>query len=175
MYSDSDDDQDEDRKFFDLTDLVDVEKNFLESALERIEETNFDAFGFSQLLPGYAIQYLMFKICHMYNFYNHFHFSIDRLVNFTSEIANGYFQDNPYHNQFHIVDSLQAMHFLMNSANLKSNFKLNDVFACFIADLIHDYEHPGYTNQFVIRTKHPLAIRYSDSLVLEQHHLAAAF
>jgi hypothetical protein len=67
------------------------------------------------------------------------------------------------------------MHFLMNSANLKSNFKLYDVFACFIADLIHDYEHPGYTNQFVIRTKHPLAIRYSDTLVLEQHHLAAAF
>jgi len=55
MYSDSDEDQDEDRKFFDLTDLVDVEKNFLESALERIEETNFDAFGLSQLLPGYGI------------------------------------------------------------------------------------------------------------------------
>jgi hypothetical protein len=91
MYSDSDEDQDEDRKFFDLTDLVDVEKNFLESALERIEETNFDAFGLSQLLPGYGIQYLMFKICHMYNFYQHFHFSVDRLVNFTSEIANGYF------------------------------------------------------------------------------------
>ena len=33
----------------------------------------------------------------------------------------------------------------------------------------------GYSNQFVIRTKHPLAIRYSDSQVLEQHHLAAAF
>ena len=33
----------------------------------------------------------------------------------------------------------------------------------------------GYTNQFVIRTKHPLAIRYSDIQVLEQHHLAAAF
>ena len=33
----------------------------------------------------------------------------------------------------------------------------------------------GYSNQFVIRTKHPLAIRYSDTHVLENHHLAAAF
>jgi hypothetical protein len=41
--------------------------------------------------------------------------------------------------------------------------------------LVHDFEHPGYSNQFVIRTKHPLAIRYSDRSVLENHHLAAAF
>ena len=45
----------------------------------------------------------------------------------------------------------------------------------FISNLIHDYEHPGFTNQFVIRTKHPLAIRYNDSSVLENHHIAASF
>ena len=78
--------------------MNDVEKNFLETALEKLDETTFDSFGFSLLLPGYGIQYIMFKICHMYNFYEAFHFSIERLVNFTSEIANGYFMDNPYHN-----------------------------------------------------------------------------
>jgi hypothetical protein len=67
------------------------------------------------------------------------------------------------------------MHFLMHTGNMRSFFKTSDVFASFIANMIHDYEHPGYTNQFVIRTKHPLAIRYSDSQVLEHHHLAAAF
>jgi hypothetical protein len=91
MDTDSDDEQDEDKKFFDLIENNDFDKNFLESSLERIEETNFDAFGFSQILPGFGIQYLMFKICHMYKFYQHFHFSVDRLFNFTSEIANGYF------------------------------------------------------------------------------------
>ncbi len=62
----------------------------------------------------------------------------------------------------HIVDSLQGMHYLMNTGNVKQFFKLSDVFASFLACMIHDFEHPGYTNQFVIRTKHPLAIRYSD-------------
>lgn len=47
--------------------------------------------------------------------------------------------------------------------------------AVFTGCLMHDFEHPGYSNQFVIRTKHPLAIRYSDQSVLENHHLAAAF
>ena len=50
-----------------------------------------------------------------------------------------------------------------------------DVFSVFISNIIHDYEHPGYSNQFIVRTKHPLAIRYSDLAVLENHHLASAF
>jgi len=45
----------------------------------------------------------------------------------------------------------------------------------FVANIIHDYEHPGYSNQFIVRTKHPIAIRYSDICVLENHHLASAF
>lgn len=46
---------------------------------------------------------------------------------------------------------------------------------CFSANIIHDYEHPGYTNQFVVRIKHPLALRYNDKNVLENHHLASGF
>lgn len=49
------------------------------------------------------------------------------------------------------------------------------MYGAFIACLMHDYEHPGYSNQFIVRAKHPLAIRYSDTSVLESHHLAAGF
>jgi hypothetical protein len=67
------------------------------------------------------------------------------------------------------------MHYLFNTGNMRNYMKLHQVFASFLANLFHDYEHPGYTNQFVVRTKHPLAIRYSDIMVLEHHHIAAAF
>lgn len=81
---------------------------------------------------------------------------------------------------------MQGMHYMMTVGNLKRYLKKHDILASFVADMIHDYEHPysfypltpfssGYSNQFVIRTKHPLAIRYSDISVLENHHLAAAF
>jgi hypothetical protein len=146
----------------DFCDLIDVDKHLLDNALEKIEETTFDAFNLCTVAPGHGIQFMMYKICYMYNFYSHFNFTIQRMIQFSSEIANGYFQDNPFHNQVHIVDSLQGMHYLFNTGNMRNFFKLSDVFASFIANLIHDYEHPGYTNQFVIRTKHPLAIRYSD-------------
>lgn len=95
---DDDSEQDEEHEFLELCDLVDVEKHFLDNALEKIEETNFDAFNFCAVIPGHGIQFMMYKICYMYNFYNHFNFTVQRLIQYSSEIANGYFQDNPYHN-----------------------------------------------------------------------------
>lgn len=63
----------------------------------------------------------------------------------------------------------------MKIGGIKSLLKNQDILAAFLACAMHDFEHPGYSNSFVIRTKHPLAIRYSDYSVLENHHLAAAF
>ena len=42
------------------------------------------------------------------------------------------------------------------------------------AALVHDYEHGGLNNDFLIKTAHPLAITYSDQSPLEHHHVAAA-
>ena len=43
------------------------------------------------------------------------------------------------------------------------------------AAALHDYEHPGVNNLFLIRLQDPIAIRYSDISVLENHHIAASF
>ena len=89
---------DEDKEFLDMIDLVEVERTFLDNSLEKLEELSFDSFNFCQVLPGHGIQYMMFKICQMYNLFDTFHFPLEKLVNFSTEIANGYFMDNPYHN-----------------------------------------------------------------------------
>jgi cGMP-inhibited 3',5'-cyclic phosphodiesterase B/cGMP-inhibited 3',5'-cyclic phosphodiesterase A len=65
------------------------------------------------------------------------------------------------------MDSLQAMHYLMTIGEMNKHIQILDIFSIFVANIMHDYEHPGYTNQFIVRTKHPIALRYSDVAVLE--------
>lgn len=100
---------------------------------------------------------------------------MENLTTLAGELQMGYFKENPYHCVTHILDSFQAMNYLMINGEVVKSLKRHDVFAAFVACLLHDYEHPGYSNQFIVRAKHPLAIRYSDTSVLENHHLAAGF
>jgi hypothetical protein len=74
-------------------------------------------------------------------------------------------QRNSYHNSTHAADVLHAIYFFISQLDLCSKLSVEDVFACFIAAVIHDVDHPGYNNSFLIATRSPLAIRYNDMSV----------
>jgi len=50
-----------------------------------------------------------------------------------------------------------------------------DLFSMMLSGAIHDHEHPGYNNLYMINTKHKFAIWYNDISVLENHHVASSF
>ena len=49
------------------------------------------------------------------------------------------------------------------------------LFAIVFAAAVHDLQHPGVNNDFLIKTMHPLAVRHADQSVNEHHHLSTAF
>ena len=49
------------------------------------------------------------------------------------------------------------------------------VFTAIIAAAVHDVDHRGRTNAFLVRTRHPWATLYNDNSVLENHHVSTAF
>ena len=53
--------------------------------------------------------------------------------------------------------------------------RLLKLLTCYISAIIHDYDHRGLTNDFLIKTSDPLAIVHNDVSPMENHHLAAAF
>lgn len=47
--------------------------------------------------------------------------------------------------------------------------------AALLAAAVHDVDHPGRNNKFLVESSHELALMYNDESVLENHHLAVAF
>lgn len=61
------------------------------------------------------------------------------------------------------------------SQKKQSVFTDLEVLTALFAAAIHDVDHPGLTNQYLINSGSELAIMYNDESVLENHSLAVAF
>ncbi|KAK9837615.1 hypothetical protein WJX74_001448 [Apatococcus lobatus] len=83
---------------------------------------------------------------------------------------------NSYHNRVHAASVLQMMHMLIH-AGLMEDGVLEGItmFACYLAAIAHDFDHPGVNNDFLIKTRHPLAVTHNDASPLENHHISAAY
>ena len=50
-----------------------------------------------------------------------------------------------------------------------------EILSIYFAAAVHDYDHPGVNNNFLISTQDPRALLYNDRSVLENHHCSSAF
>jgi len=69
------------------------------------------------------------------------------------------------------------MYYYVNSCDYRILGQMTDleVAVTTISCLVHDTDHPGYNNPYMVATRDRLALRYNDRSVLENHHIAIAF
>ncbi|XP_069965975.1 3',5'-cyclic-AMP phosphodiesterase isoform X7 [Bactrocera oleae] len=96
-------------------------------------------------------------------------------INFMTTLEDHYVKDNPFHNSLHAADVTQSTNVLLNTPALEGVFTSLEVGGALFAACIHDVDHPGLTNQFLVNSSSELALMYNDESVLENHHLAVAF
>ncbi|XP_026729998.1 cAMP-specific 3',5'-cyclic phosphodiesterase isoform X1 [Trichoplusia ni] len=94
---------------------------------------------------------------------------------FALTLEEHYVRDNPFHNSLHAADVTQSTHVLLNTPALDAVFTPIETCAALFAACVHDVDHPGLTNQFLVNSSSELALMYNDESVLENHHLAVAF
>jgi len=143
--------------------------------LDEIDRWGIDIFRIAELSsnrPLTAITYAIFK---ERDLMKTFKIPAKTLVSFLMTLEDHYGKEVPYHNHFHAADVTQSTHVLLNSPALESVFTNLEIMAAIFAATIHDVDHPGLTNQFLINTSSELALMYNDESVLENHHLAVAF
>eukprot|EP01105_Mastigella_eilhardi_P006874 TRINITY_DN18382_c0_g1_i1.p1 TRINITY_DN18382_c0_g1~~TRINITY_DN18382_c0_g1_i1.p1 ORF type:complete len:830 (+),score=205.85 TRINITY_DN18382_c0_g1_i1:223-2490(+) len=105
-----------------------------------------------------------------------FSIELSTLCHFAEAVENSYIATNPFHNAVHAADVLQAMwYFLTKTEVISLKLPIECVFVALVSAVIHDCNHTGRTNAFMIETHSELALTYNDASVLENHHLATFF
>lgn len=84
--------------------------------------------------------------------------------------------NNGYHNRNHISSVLAAMYAQLSTAGPGTVFTQPvSMLSMLFSAIIHDIEHPGLTNDFLINAEHEWALTYNDQSVAENHHVAKGF
>lgn len=103
-----------------------------------------------------------------------FHCTVATMRAFVSDVRHAY-QNVPYHCWRHAFDVTQFCFWLLYVGGAAEKLLPLDRASLLIAALVHDVDHPGLNNNFLVSTLSPLAVRYNDASVLEKHHAARAF
>ncbi|XP_077129007.1 3',5'-cyclic-AMP phosphodiesterase 4C isoform X2 [Ranitomeya variabilis] len=145
---------------------------------KEIEESNkwgLDIFKVAEYSGNRPLTVIMYSIFQERDLLKTFRIPVDTFITYMMTLEDHYHADVAYHNNIHAADVAQSTHVLLSTPALEAVFTDLEIMAAIFASAIHDVDHPGVSNQFLINTNSELALMYNDSSVLENHHLAVGF
>ncbi|XP_016063331.1 PREDICTED: cAMP-specific 3',5'-cyclic phosphodiesterase 4A isoform X1 [Miniopterus natalensis] len=151
------------------------QEELLAQELENLNKWGLNIFHVSDYARGRSLSCIMYTIFQERDLLKKFHIPVDTMVTYMLTLEDHYHQDVAYHNSLHAADVLQSTHVLLATPALDAVFTDLEILAALFAAAIHDVDHPGVSNQFLINTNSELALMYNDESVLENHHLAVGF
>jgi class 3 adenylate cyclase len=125
-------------------------------------------------LPDDEVQRLFSAMLHCLGLFRRFCISPTAFSAFVSDVATHY-SDNPFHCFKHAFMVTHTAWLFLRHDHVRRLLEDLDCLALLLSAICHDVEHPGTTNAFQVNTCSPLALRYNDAGVLENHHAAAGF
>ncbi|XP_072245335.1 3',5'-cyclic-AMP phosphodiesterase 4C-like isoform X2 [Leuresthes tenuis] len=150
-------------------------ESLLAKEIEDINRWGMDIFKLAEYSGNRPLTVMMYSIFQERDLLKTFKVPVDTFITFMMTLEDHYHSDVAYHNNIHAADVVQSTHVLLSTPALEAVFTDLEIMAALFASAIHDVDHPGVTNQFLINTSSELALMYNDASVLENHHLAVGF
>ncbi|XP_071342161.1 3',5'-cyclic-AMP phosphodiesterase 4C-like isoform X7 [Trachinotus anak] len=150
-------------------------ESLLAKEIEDINRWGLDIFKIAEFSGNRPLTVIMYSVFQERDLLKTFKIPVDTFITFMMTLEDHYHADVAYHNNIHAADVVQSTHVLLSTPALEAVFTDLEIMAALFASAIHDVDHPGVTNQFLINTSSELALMYNDASVLENHHLAVGF
>uniref|UniRef100_A0A3Q3ETE3 Phosphodiesterase n=1 Tax=Labrus bergylta TaxID=56723 RepID=A0A3Q3ETE3_9LABR len=143
--------------------------------LNDLNKWGLNIFRVAEFSNNRPLSCIMFAIFQERDLLKTFRIPVDTFVTYVMTLEDHYHANVAYHNSLHAADVTQSTHVLLSTPALDAVFTDLEILAALFAAAIHDVDHPGVSNQFLINTNSELALMYNDESVLENHHLAVGF
>ncbi|XP_074881215.1 3',5'-cyclic-AMP phosphodiesterase 4A isoform X3 [Buteo buteo] len=150
-------------------------EDLLGKELDSLNKWGLNIFRVSEYSNNRSLSCIMYTIFQERELVKTFKIPVETLLTYTLTLEDHYHADVAYHNSLHAADVMQSTHVLLATPALDAVFTDLEILAALFAAAIHDVDHPGVSNQFLINTNSELALMYNDESVLENHHLAVGF
>ncbi|KAM9331393.1 3',5'-cyclic-AMP phosphodiesterase 4C-like isoform 3-T3 [Gastrophryne carolinensis] len=151
------------------------QEEFLAKELEDTNRWGLDIFKVAEYSANRPLTVIMYAIFQERDLLKTFRIPVDTFITYMMTLEDHYHSDVAYHNNIHAADVAQSTHVLLSTPALEAVFTDLEIMAAIFASAIHDVDHPGVSNKFLINTNSELALMYNDASVLENHHLAVGF
>ncbi|CAK6952356.1 cAMP-specific 3'%2C5'-cyclic phosphodiesterase 4D isoform X2 [Scomber scombrus] len=151
------------------------QEGLLAKEMDDVNRWGIDIFRVSEYSGNRPLTVTMYTIFQERELLKSFKIPGDTFITFMMTLEDHYHAEVAYHNNIHAADVVQSTHVLLSTPALEAVFTDLEILAALFASAIHDVDHPGVSNQFLINTNSELALMYNDSSVLENHHLAVGF
>ncbi|XP_049929532.1 cGMP-inhibited 3',5'-cyclic phosphodiesterase 3A isoform X3 [Epinephelus moara] len=155
----------------------------LEPLMSQLNNWNFPIFSLMERTNGKCgriLSQVSYRLFEDTGLFETFKIPVKEFMNYFHALENGY-RDIPYSDSG-ITHS--HMGFLVSKTYTVSEdgygclsglIPALELMALYVAAAMHDYDHPGRTNAFLVATSAPQAVLYNDRSVLENHHAASAW
>uniref|UniRef100_UPI00398F7BB4 3',5'-cyclic-AMP phosphodiesterase 4B-like isoform X2 n=1 Tax=Pristiophorus japonicus TaxID=55135 RepID=UPI00398F7BB4 len=147
----------------------------LTKELDDLNIWGLNIFRVSEFSNNRPLSCIMYAIFQERDLMKTFRIPVDTFITYIMTLEDHYHADVAYHNSLHAADVTQSTHVLLSTPAFDAVFTDLETLAALFAAAIHDVDHPGVSNQFLINTNSELALMYNDESVLENHHLAVGF
>ncbi|XP_007549733.1 cAMP-specific 3',5'-cyclic phosphodiesterase 4B-like isoform X1 [Poecilia formosa] len=135
----------------------------LAKELEDLNKWSFNIFKVAEFSNNRPLSCIMYAIFQERELLKTFRIPVDTFVTYVMTLEDHYHGNVAYHNSLHAADVAQSTHVLLSTPALDAVFTDLEILAALFAAAIHDVDHPGVSNQFLINTSERTTARASIS------------
>ena len=143
----------------------------VKGCLAKFTSWDFNVFELERVSSGHPVVLIALHAISTFELEASLPIKMDNLVRFLLRVESGY-NNVPFHNYVHAADVTHGTAYFLSQENVARHLTPLDIYCLILGAAMHDFNHPGFNNAFLVASRHETAILYNDVSVLENFHIA---